>query len=128
MGDPLPEDSAQVSLVDRNQEIQTLAADSSYQAFAESVRLGRAERRFQDAQAHRRQSRIQLGGVNAVAVVEEEAVRFLSRDDLPELRKSPLCGGMDGDVEMSDSARAHLHDHEHVQDAKADGHGDEEIA
>jgi hypothetical protein len=90
MSNPLLEDSAQVSLVDRNQEIQTLAADSSYQTFAESVRLGRSERSFQDAQAHRLQSRIQLGGVNAVAVVQEEAVRFLSRDDLPELLKSPL--------------------------------------
>jgi hypothetical protein len=32
---------------------QTLAADTSDEAFAESVRLGRVERRFQDGQAHR---------------------------------------------------------------------------
>jgi hypothetical protein len=69
-----------VFLADRNQEIQTLASDGSDQAFAESVRLGRAERRFQDGQAHGLQSRIQLGGVNAVEVVDEEPVRFLSCD------------------------------------------------
>jgi hypothetical protein len=37
MSDPLLEDSPQVSLVDRNQEIEKLAADSSYKAFAESL-------------------------------------------------------------------------------------------
>ena len=85
MSHPLPENSPQVSLVQRNQEIQTLAADTCDEAFAESVRLGRVERRFQDAQAHRLQGRIELAGVNVVAVVDEEPVRFLSRDGLPEL-------------------------------------------
>ena len=128
MSDPLLEDSPQVSLVDRNQEIQTPAADSSCEALAESVRLGRAEWRFQDAQAHRLQGRTQLGGVNGVAVVNDEPVRFLSRDYLPELLKSPVRGGMGCGVEMRDSARAHFHDHEEVQDAKAGRQGDEEIA
>jgi len=56
MSHPLLENSPQVSLVQRNQEIQTLAADTSDEVFAESVRLGRVERRFQDAQAHRLQA------------------------------------------------------------------------
>ena len=72
MSHPLLENSPQVSLVQRNQEIQTLAADTSDEVFAESVRLGRVERRFQDAQAHRLQGRIEFGGVNVVAVVDEE--------------------------------------------------------
>ena len=127
MSNPLLEDSPQVSLVDRNQEIQTLAADSCYQAFAESVRLGRSERRFQDAQAHRLQSEIQPGGVNAITVMDDEAWWSLSCDCLPELLKSPLCGGMGGDVEVDDSARAHFHDHEDIQDTKASRHGGEEI-
>src|SRR5215469_7670652 len=42
MSDPLLEKSLHVFLVDRNQEIQTLAPDGSDQAFAESVRLRRA--------------------------------------------------------------------------------------
>ena len=128
MSNPLLEDSPQVSLVQRNQEIQTFAADSSYQAFAESVRLGRAERRFQDAQAHRLQSRIQLGGVNAVAVVNEEPVRFLSRDDFPDLLKRPIRGGMSGNVEVSDPACSHFHNYEDIENPKMSRHGDEEIA
>ena len=93
MSHPLVENSPQVSLVQRNQEIQTLAADTSDEAFAKSVRLGRVERRFQDAQAHRLQGRIELRGVNRVAVVDEEPVRFLSRDGLPELLERPVrCG------------------------------------
>ena len=49
MRNPLLENSPQVFLINRNQEIQTLAADGSDQAFAESVRLGRAEGCFQNA-------------------------------------------------------------------------------
>jgi len=75
--------------LERNQEIQTLAADSSDEAFAESVRLGRVERRFQDAKAHRLQGRIELAGVIVDAVVDEEPVRFLSRDGLPKLLERP---------------------------------------
>src|SRR5437588_8485312 len=106
MSHPLPENSPQVSLVQRNQEIQTLAADTCDEAFAESVRLGRVERRFQDAQAHRLQGRIELAGVNVVAVVDEEPVRFLSRDGLPELLERPVRGGMSGGVAVSGSHRA----------------------
>jgi hypothetical protein len=109
MSHPLLENSPQVSLVQRNQEIQTLAADTSDEAFAECVRLGRVERRFQDAQAHRLQGRIELAGVNVVAVVDEEPVRFLSRDGLPELLERPVRGGMSGDVAVSDPARSHFH-------------------
>ena len=127
MSYPLPKNFPQVSLVQRNQEIQTLPADSSDEAFAESVRLGRVERRFQDAQAHRLQGRIELGGVNLVAGVDEEPIRFLARGGLPELLERPVRGGMIGDIEVSDPARSHFHDHEDVQHAKARCHTDEEI-
>src|SRR2546429_2858189 len=45
----------------------------------------------------RSQGRIELAGVNVVAVVDEEPVRFLSRDGLPELLERPVRGGMSGD-------------------------------
>jgi hypothetical protein len=100
MSHPLFEKSPQVSLIQQNQEIQTLPADGSNKAFAESVRLRRAERRLQDAQAHRLHGRIELGGVNAVAIVDEEPVRFLTGDDRPELLERPVRGGMSGNVEL----------------------------
>src|SRR6516165_9029134 len=87
MSHPLFENSPQVALIERNQEIQTLAPHASHQAFAESIRLGRSEGRFQNAQAHRLQGRVELGRVNAAAVVDEEPVGFLSRPDFAELLK-----------------------------------------
>src|SRR5258707_4411439 len=94
----------------------------------ESVCLGRVEGCFQDAQTHRLQGRIELRGVNVIAVVDEEPVRFLSRDDLPELLQRPVRSGMSSDVEVSDSARSHFHDNEDVQHSKAVRHADEKIA
>jgi hypothetical protein len=58
---PLFEKSPQVSLIERDQEIQTLQSKGSDKAFAESVRLRRSKRRFQDAQAHQLCGRIELG-------------------------------------------------------------------
>jgi hypothetical protein len=47
MSHPLFENSPQVALIERNQEIQTLAAHASHQAFAESIRLGRQLHRME---------------------------------------------------------------------------------
>jgi hypothetical protein len=102
--------------------------DASDQALAESIRLGRSKRRSQNAQAHRLQGRIELGGVNTVPVVDKEPAWSLSRDDLPELLQRPVRGGMSGGVEVNDPARAHFHDHEDVQHAEAGRHGGEEVA
>ena len=46
----------------------------------------------------------------------------------PELLERPVRRGMGGEVEVTDSARTHFHDHEDVQDSKARRHGDKEIA
>lgn len=117
-----------MSFIQRNEVIQTLSADAPDEALAESVRLGRAERRFQNAEAHLRQGRTQLRRVQVVAVMDEEAMRPLSCDHFPELLERPVRGGMGGDVEVIDSAPAYFHDHEDVEDPKARRHGDEEIA
>ena len=55
-----------------------------------------------------RSSPIQLGGVNVVTVVDEEPLRFLSRDYLPELLKTLVRGGMGGDVEVGEILRVPL--------------------
>ena len=46
MDHPLLENSAEVSLIQLNEEIQTLAANRPDQSFAERIGLGRAERRL----------------------------------------------------------------------------------
>src|SRR6516165_505514 len=102
MSHPLFKDSPPVSLIERDKEIQTLAPHASHQAFAESIRLGRSEGRFQNAQAHRLQGRVELGRVNAAAVVDEEPVGFLPRPDFAELLKRPARRGMSCDIEVGD--------------------------
>jgi hypothetical protein len=57
--------------------------------------------------------------------VDNEAVRLLTGDNLSELLGCPVRGGVSGDVEMSDSACSHFHDHEDVQQPKAGRRGDE---
>src|SRR5213594_3656199 len=55
--------------------------------------------------------------------------RLISRvQSISGLLERPVRGGMSGDVEVSDPARSHFHDHENVQHPKAGCHGDEEIA
>src|SRR5215469_12809952 len=104
MSHPLFENCPQVALIERNQEVQTLAPQASHQAFAESIRLGRSEGRFQNAQAHRLQGRVELGRVNAVAVVDEKPVWFLPRHDFAELLKRPARRGVSCDIEVGDTA------------------------
>src|SRR6516165_9278529 len=111
MNQPLLENSSQVSLIHRNQEIQTLASDAAHEPFAECIRLRRSEWSFENAQVHRLQSQIELRRVDAVAVVDEESVRFLSSDDLAKLLKYPACRRMSRDVDVGDPACAYLHDH-----------------
>ena len=51
MGDPLLQDSPYVSLVQRNQEVQTFPADRTHESFTESIRLRCPKRSFQDSHA-----------------------------------------------------------------------------
>ena len=70
-------------LVQRNHEIQTLATCRADQTFAEGVRLWGAHRRLEDAKMHRRQRAVYGGGVDGVAVMNDEAVRFVASYDTP---------------------------------------------
>src|SRR5215469_1022949 len=126
MSHPILENSPQVSFIQWNQEIQALTPNAPYQPFAECIRLGRSEWRFENAQAHCLHGRIERGRVNAVAVVDEKPIRFLSSDNLANLLKRPVRCGKSCDVDVSDPARAHLHDHKHVPHPKAGCCGHEE--
>ena len=55
MSHPLLQNSSQVSLIDRDQEIQAFAPHGADEAFAERVRLGCPKGRFQDSHSRRLQ-------------------------------------------------------------------------
>lgn len=104
MCDPLLEKSPQVPLIQRDQKVQAFAANRADQSLTERVRLRSLEGRLQYLQVHRLQSRIQLGGVDAVLIVEHKPIGLPTHHDFAELLQSPVGGGMSGDIEMSDPA------------------------
>ena len=128
MCDPFLENAAQVPLAKRNQEVQAFAADCSYQWLTESVCLGSPEWRLQYPQLHPLQGGIEIGRVNAVAIMNEKVLRLFAGNHLSELLKCPGGRGMIGHVEVSNPSGSYLHDHKDIEDSKVGGHDDEEIA
>jgi hypothetical protein len=60
---------------------------------------------------------VEIGGELAVAIMNEEAMPVLPGDDLPQLTKRPLRGGMLGDVGVEHLVGAELDD-ETIGDAE----------
>jgi hypothetical protein len=59
--------------------------------------------------------------------VQDEPVGRLRRDDGAKLLDRPLCRGMLCDIPVENPTRTDLEDDEHIKDAKANGHGREEV-
>src|SRR5262245_50285977 len=70
MRHPSAHDLAQMRFGERNEEVQTLAANGTHEALAKGVRLRRLNRRSEDRQTHRPQRAIHPLRVNAVAIVD----------------------------------------------------------
>jgi hypothetical protein len=69
-----------------------------------------------------------LLGENAVPVVNEESIRMIARERLPELLQGPFRGRVGGHVVMENSTGAQLHDHEYVKRAERGSDHNEEVA
>jgi len=65
---------------------------------------------------------------DAVAIVNQEFVSLFGPDGLTQLLQRPGGTRMRYDVAMDQAATAMLDHHEHVQQSKRRGDGDEEIA
>jgi len=74
----LPQNGSKVPFIDRNHEVQALAADCANQSFAERIRLWNLNGRFENNQTHRRQSAIHALRVNRVSIVNHESVRLVA--------------------------------------------------
>src|SRR5262249_47766176 len=73
--DPLLGDASEVTLVQRNHQVQELSPHRANQSFAERIRLQRLHGRLEDRQAHCRDGSIDLVGVDAVVVMNEKSAR-----------------------------------------------------
>jgi len=92
----------------RNEEVQTLATEAPEEALADRVRGGRPDRRAEDADTHRRDGRIPPWRIDAVAIVEHEAIAMRCGEDLPELLHRPGGGRVGGGVNVEQATAPDL--------------------
>jgi hypothetical protein len=114
-------------LSQRDEEIQALSADRSDQAFANSIRLGRPERRPQYAHVDGGHGFIQFPGEDAIPVVDQEAERLITAECFPQLLLGPFRAGVIGDVDVQNPAPAQFHENEYIKDTESGRHHDEEV-
>ena len=77
--------------------------------------------------SQRSKRQIQFPGTDAVAVMDDEPVRLLSRDTFPKLLQRPFSSWMTRRVEMQKPAAADFHDDEHIDKPERCGDHDEEV-
>ena len=121
-------DSAEVSLAERNHEVQALAAHGADQTLTERVRLRNANRRLEHHQTHGFKGPVDLFRVNRVAIVDHESVPLVARYNHPKLLDGPLRRGVFSEIPVHDPAYADVEDDEDGQPLKGGGHHDEEVA
>jgi hypothetical protein len=63
-----------------------------------------------------------------VPIVQEKLVILVARKCFPQLLQSPLSSGMFSDVDMNETSGSDLERDEHIQNAEACRHGNEEVA
>src|SRR2546422_757092 len=116
-----------VCLVEGNHEVQTLSACTADQTLAKCVCWGRLVWSFQYSQTQRFQRLIQLTGVDAITVVNNEAVSFLAGNAFAKLLQRPVSGRMSGNVKVKDAPGSNFHDDECIDQLECRRHDDEEI-
>ena len=124
---PTVENVLEMPLSQRDEEIQTLPADRSNYTLANSISLGRPQRRTQYAYVHGGYGFIQFLGKDTVPVVDEEVERMITRKSFAQLLLGPLRAGVIGDVDVQDLASAQFHENEHIKDTESGCHHDEEV-
>src|SRR5262249_23266437 len=120
------QDSAQVSVAEDENVVETLAPDRTDQALREWI-LPRAVRRRENLlDPHALHAVAKLLAIHVVAVAQEIGGRGVVRERGDDLLRGPVGGGMFGDVEVDDApAVVGKHD-EDEEDAQAGGwHGEE---
>src|SRR5262245_39990069 len=128
MRTPVPQNSANVPLVHWNHEVQALSADRTNHAFAEGIRLWRANGRSEDHQTHRLKRSVDTIRVDRVSIVDHKSVRLIARHDHAKLLRGPLCRRMLRDVPVQNATAANFEDDEYVQHAEGRRYDHEKIS
>src|SRR5260370_10199221 len=99
---PFPNRHLQMPFVEWNQEVETLPAKAAAESLAHRVRLRGAHRRPQNPYTQIGKAFVDFLGEDPVSIVDEESVRLIARQCLPELLERPFRGGMGSDVLVGD--------------------------
>jgi hypothetical protein len=128
MAPPNAKNPPQMRLPERNEEVQTLSAQRAEESLTIRVRQGRLDWRAKDPDTHGRHGRLEPRRLDAVPIVEDEAVPVWLRQDLPELLEGPRGGWVGGSIDEEQAATAHIECDKDIQDAQRRGHHDAEVA
>jgi hypothetical protein len=101
-----------------NDKVQTLPSQRAQEPFAQRVRLRCLRRRFQYSQPQVVDTLVELLGENTIPVMQQKAVRVVSRNRFTQLLERPVGGGVRCDIAMQDLARRVFHDHKDIEEAK----------
>src|SRR5215471_16903291 len=112
---PIPNRHLQMAVVERKQEVETFATKAAAESFAHRVRLWGPRRRPQNPYTQIGKTSVDIRREHAVAIVDDEAVRMVTRQRFPELLQRPFRRGMGRDVEVENPAGSDLQDDEDVQ-------------
>ena len=91
---PIPNRHVQMALVEWNQEVETFATKAAAESLAHRVRLRGPHRRTQNPYTQISKTLVDIRREDAVAVVDDEAVRMIARQGFPELLHRPFRRGI----------------------------------
>jgi hypothetical protein len=117
-----------MALVDGNQVIQTFSSNRSNQPFTERICLRCSDRRFDGGNPEVLDRFVELRRKAAMSIVNEEAIGVVAGNGFAKLLQSPISRGMLGHIEVNDAARSDFDQQQYIEDTKAGGDGDYEIA
>src|SRR5258708_18246788 len=95
---PVPNSHLQMPFVEWNQEVETLPAKAAAESLAHRVRFRGSPRRPQNPYAQIGKALVDLPGADAVAIVDDQAVRVIAPQRPPAVLESPLRCRMCPDV------------------------------
>ena len=127
MAMPRPQNRSQMGLRDRDEPIQTFAADRANQSFAYGVRFRTRNGRSQHVDSQGLDRIVEVLGEDSISIMDQVTVPSSVPHDFPQLLQSPVGARMRRHIEMRKAPRAVLDYHENVQHPKRRSDRNEEV-
>src|SRR5215831_12900581 len=118
MGHPFLHDAVEMPLVQRDHKVQTLSPQSPDDPFADRIGHGRPYWRFDHVQPHVTYGLVNVFGEDDIPVMDENAVRVVSRNGFAELLPGPLRRGMGCDIDVEEPPAGMLNHHKDIENAE----------